>query len=516
LFSVSLAFNFCCAQEFTSPIDKGEESSGTIEMYHLNVGMKLRKGMDLDSSLWHLQQAQEIFSKAKVSSNLGICHKEMGTVYCMSSDFEAGLEQYNKAIQIFIEVNDSSSLTTCYANLGGLALSLDNYDDALIELRKAQNISRNLDNEDVSGIIHNIGLVHLEQEIHWDSALYYLREAEKLAEQSENYKVLTSSLANIALLYFRQDVNDSALHYFGKSLNVANKHNLSRKKLNALNNLREVYYEINDLEGAYHFQEAYYLLKDSLFGVSTQNHIADLEIEFQTSENEVRLAKLESANSIQTIVIAALVVIFTILVFGVWKFFSDRRKRMHEIADALYRGRKMEHKKVASHLVDDVGGAIDAAAHLMNEDLGKARVYLEMAKLKISRLANLNYSQALETSGIRGALEELIRSMHEETGKYIESKIIIAQEPSIEKQEDIFELTEKLLLHTIKINNPELLHLEVRCDIDTASIKISRVTEQPTQSSTVYRNIEATVEYLKGSISTSVDKDKLATTLIEI
>lgn len=515
--ATSLVVSFCSAQDFSSPFHKGEESSGSTEMYHLNVGKKLRKGMDLDSSLWHIQKAAEIFKRDGALSNLGVCHKEMGTIYSMTGEYDEGLKQYNKAIDIFTELNDSSMLARCYMNVGAAASEQENYEEALVKFRKARLINLNTKDFDISPtILQNIGVVHLEQEIHWDSALYYFREAVQLGNKHENHTSVAGALSNIGVLYFRQDINDSALHYFGQALNISNKHKISRKKLNALSNLRQVYYEIGDLEGAYHFQEAYYILKDSLFGVTTQNHISELEIQYETSEKEAQLSRLESANSIQTTIIIALIVIFTILFFSVWKFFTDRRKRMDEIADALYRGRKMEHKNVASHLVEDVGGAIDAAAYLMSEDYKRSRTYLELAKLKIHRLANLNYSQALRTSGIRGALEELIRSMHEESGKFIQSKIIISKEPNLEKQEDIFELTEKLLLHTIKINNPESINIEVRCNETNAIISIARVTEKPEQSSTVFRNIEATVEYLKGSVNTSVDADNLATTTIEI
>ncbi len=505
------------AQDFSVPFDRGEESSGSIEMYHFNLGKQLRKGMDLDSSLWHLHQAESIFKEKQALNKLGECYKEIGVVHCMIGQFSEGKEHFKKAKGLFETLKDTLMISKCLMNMGAAASDQDKYDEAFGYFNQAVQITKKTkDYTHYSGLLQNIGVIHLEQEIHWDSALYYFNESKRIAIEQDAHHIRASTLINIGVLFFRQDQNDSALFYFGEALNVSNKHGVSDKKLSALTNLKEVYYYMDNMEGAFHFQEAYYLLKDSLLGATTQDHISELEIQYQTSENEAMLAKLESTNSIKTVIIAALIIIFSILLIGGWRFYVNRKKRMFEIAEALYRGRKIEHKNVASHLVNDVGGAIEAATYLMTDDAGKARAYLELANLKIHRLANLNYSQALQTSGIRGALEELIRSMHEESGKLIDSRIILAEEPGEEKQEDIFELTEKILLHTIKINNPEKIDLEVRFKDGEARIIVKRLTEKPAQSSTVFRNIEATVDHLLGSINTTIEKNNLTTTTIVI
>jgi tetratricopeptide (TPR) repeat protein len=505
------------AQDFSVPFDRGEESSGSMEMYHFNLGKQLRKGMDLDSSLWHLHQAESIFKEKQALKKLGECYKEIGVVHCMIGQFNEGKDHFLKAKSLFETLKDSLMISKCLMNLGSAAADQDKYIEALDYYNQAVQIAKKTNDYNFySSLLQNIGVIHLEQEVHWDSALYYFNDSKRIAIEQDAHHIRAGALVNIGVLFFRQDQNDSALLYFGQALDVSNRHGISDKKLSALTNLKEVYYHMDNMEGAFHFQEAYYLLKDSLLGLSTQDHISELEIEYQTSENEAMLAKLESANSIKTVVIVALVIIFSILFIGGWRVYVNRKKRMFEIAEALYRGRKIEHKKVASHLVNDVGGAIEAATYLMTEDSGKARAYLELANLKIHRLANLNYSQALQTSGIRGALEELIRAMHEESGKLIDSRIILAEEPGEEKQEDIFELTEKILLHTIKINNPEKIDLEVRFKDGKAKITVARITDKPSQSSTVFRNIEATVDHLMGMMNTTIGENNLTTTIIEI
>ncbi|MCB0761275.1 MAG: hypothetical protein KDC12_07090, partial [Flavobacteriales bacterium] len=292
----------------------------------------------------------------------------------------------------------------------------------------------------------------------------------------KNYRAMESSMDNIIATYYSQE--------------------LYKEAADALFSLNE--------------------LKDSITVIKNNERIQELAVQYNLEQNHLRLEQAESGNKLKTIILALVITLALGVIATLIIVFRMRRKRLIAIADAIYRGRKVEHKRVADLLVNDINEEIKHASQMFVNDPVRAQELLIDTEAKILRLANLNYSQAMEDHGIRGALEALAQSIKEDSGIDVHTRINLLDPLDREQEEDVFELSEKLLVHIVRFNETDLIHFEMDSRDGHFTITMKRKTEHASRRSSMYENLEYTVAHLSGEMVNQLDANGLTVTTIHV
>lgn len=144
--------------------------------------------------------------------------------YAMSKyDPDSALTIAQEGLYLAKKINDKEGESRSLGILGNTFMKIGNYSRALefniqkLKLEEKRNKPRNL-----SSVLMNIGIVYVFQE-EYRKALEYYWEADSVMNQFNVKDLRYNIVLNLGDVFDRLDVSDSALMFFNKSLELANK-----------------------------------------------------------------------------------------------------------------------------------------------------------------------------------------------------------------------------------------------------------------------------------------------------
>lgn len=215
-----------------------------------------------------------------------------------------------------------------FSYIGGYYFKMKDHDKAVINHRKSLEITRAIKGNTIPNLM-NLGMSH-EHAGHPDSAIYYKKLGKnKLKEVGASQQYLTKADFEIALAYKAAERNDSAVALINQVIDTCSKfdYSLYRKaqmvgaeinnqaghferswsllqdcrstilKTNNLEDIAQWYHQsaistkgLNMLDSALYFTERHVLLHDSLYEVSRDKSIANVEksMEIKSKESEIK------------------------------------------------------------------------------------------------------------------------------------------------------------------------------------------------------------------------------------
>lgn len=224
--------------------------------------------------------------------------------------------------------------------MGILYNNLESFEKSIDYFKKALEItdSTYMNGYMVTGILNNIGVLYQSVKKDSQTALFYLRRAENLAEMFEIKDLLRTTYSNFGDVYYQNNDYKKSLYYYfnafnmidsdvnqsdhaafliniGAALQKTGKHNEAKQyvleglvkarsagtliyQVKAYNNL----YEIDSVQGNYVSAlvniSKVMALKDSLHILGSRKKIAELEINYEIAEKEMENQYLKTENSL--------------------------------------------------------------------------------------------------------------------------------------------------------------------------------------------------------------------------
>lgn len=236
-------------------------------------------------------------------------------------------KEYDKAIEALMEaylmaekIDDREIMSACMLNIGTIE-NEQKKPTALQSLKKALELSDEVKLDLQISILENISSYYISQK-NFDEGMKYLSEAQKIAEELQDQRVLESIWMRYGEYYNQSNQPQKAIPYLNKALSIA----LDRKLFESIrrNNLllSDSYYRLGDYKKSLEYFKEYKNNNDSIFNAQNIRQLALTESQYkyekQKREYELTQAhhelKIKSQRQIIVAIVLLLVLILILLI----------------------------------------------------------------------------------------------------------------------------------------------------------------------------------------------------------
>jgi tetratricopeptide (TPR) repeat protein len=194
--------------------DHTAESIETIAKQYYNLGLLHTNLADKHSSVGHLMNALDLFSKIGSKAGMARCYNALGHHHPDSAvNYEISINYYLKASDKFEQLNDLVGLSSAYCNIGNKYAQKKNLEQSLHYLNKGLQIRLQLGNP--SSIAYTymfIGRAYFTHG-HLEKAIEFFLESEKLFIETNTGHDLHQLYEEIANCYANLNQYDQAYSY---------------------------------------------------------------------------------------------------------------------------------------------------------------------------------------------------------------------------------------------------------------------------------------------------------------
>lgn len=517
--------------------------------------------------------------------------------YGYKGNVEKELEMTHKAIPIAEKLNDLDFLTKVYTNIGVLYIQMGQALDAYKNLTKSNAINKKLASKKRT-IFTNLMFCQLlysmdsipqmkpylkeaknllttdPQALDWH--LYYSQEsfyhtglgnyakaiesldkAREIVIKNQMHQEFFILLQRYALVSEQSNDYTSAISYTTEFINTA-------KKKKKTTNIFQGLYKRSQYEAAQeNYKNAYFdyvAAIDIYDSVNTQEmlqNIKELELKYETAENEKEILSLKITNEekkSQTYLLLGIASILALLLFGGYYMYNQRlrkarkKERMHEseislikqeqqtkIFSAMIEGQEKERKRLAIDLHDGLGGRLsgislnlskldkDEPKEYPKKELQKVMKDLGDALTELRSIARNMMPETLVKFGLEAALKDYCSSM---TGN--ETKVMLqfyGNEKGIElsQQVTMYRVIQELINNAIKHANASEVLVQYIREGNTIDITVEDngigFTKEVSENETTgmgLSNLKTRVAYLKGNLDYTSELNEGTTVNVHI
>jgi serine phosphatase RsbU (regulator of sigma subunit)/Tfp pilus assembly protein PilF len=181
-------------------------------------------------------------------NQLAAAYNNMGMGYFYQEEYTEALKNLDQALDLYTSLGNDEELVRILENLASTYYSLGLTDAAIEHWLRALALAENLgDRLKVGTMLLNMGITYSELEDKQDSALYYYSRAIELGESMGNTELMGAVYRNKGIRFATEEVYDSALYNFDRSLVLLNS---SYDITSVLTSKGNIYLETGDYENA--------------------------------------------------------------------------------------------------------------------------------------------------------------------------------------------------------------------------------------------------------------------------
>lgn len=247
-------------------------------------------------ALENLTASREIYQRIGNEEGVANCLLNKGMVYADIQEFSRARALYEKAINLFTKLNLKGRIATTYTKMADILLAQDRLYDAKTYLNNALAIhSENQFTYGMSEVHNRLGRLFItEGEL--EQAEYHIRQSIILgsAVGDEDGKISNLILFG-KLLRLKKEFEPSEVH-LKLAVDGADKKQLKKYKLSALDELRQLKREEGKLAESLTYYDQYIALRDSIYSTDKSKQIAALEF---SNELQEKSRQLEYLNTLQ-------------------------------------------------------------------------------------------------------------------------------------------------------------------------------------------------------------------------
>ena len=229
-----------------------------------NIGLIYFGQKNYVDALKIYEKQQFLAKKINNKKLLGVALSSAGTALDMLNKLDEARKSYYKALELFVEINDKPMIAQCYTNLS------TNYD---------------LTNED-------------------DKSLDYALKSIQIKKEIGSMGKIAVSQISAAKIYFKKGNYSLAKKYYNEALTNATNTNYVEYIIKSHQGLYKTFEKLGDFKSAFHHQNNYILLNDSVTNKDNAEMISEMEKKFQSEKKEKEIALLNKTNEIKDMELA--------------------------------------------------------------------------------------------------------------------------------------------------------------------------------------------------------------------
>ncbi|MGZ2368169.1 tetratricopeptide repeat-containing sensor histidine kinase [Ancylomarina sp. YFZ004] len=267
----------------------------TIAANYLNQG-QYKDALDKFTSAYQLADSLKLYDKL-INLSLNI-----GTTFLYNEELDKAIEYFEKVIA----QSDTSSITIAYAsalnNMGSCYSRMAKHEKALEYFEKALPAYLKINNKlQLAQVYTNLGQSHFFLN-NSELASKHLQNAIRLNRKNQSQNQLIVNLILFARLDISQKKISQAKFHLDEALELTNKFNINYNKTDLYRTYSSYYTKTKQFREALEYKQRELNIKDSIFDVTRQQQISELETKFKTKQKLIEnesLRKDISLNKLQ-------------------------------------------------------------------------------------------------------------------------------------------------------------------------------------------------------------------------
>ncbi len=490
-----------------------------LALVHSNIGGVYWNQARFDSALLHHFKSIELFkntgtmnSKQNALNFVGI-----GNIYEAQGYPTKAITYYNQSLAIYKAFNDPEKTSIVYQNMGKVYGDIGQLDSTLVYYQRALAEAEHIGNpKREAELMHELGVL-FNNKGDYEKAIEILQATISVNESIGTPLELGRTNYSLGVSWFRLKKYHQALDYFKQSIQLANQTQDLELQEKGNNALAETYAQLGNYEYAFHHQQTYDALKDSIMSQNRMRTIEELITKYETEkieannelliaqqgENEALIQQRNAENRALLFGLIALTV--SILSFITWVVYSNRKKNIIavqkeslfqnkidallnqqqiESVSAVLEGQEKERKRLAAELHDRLGSILSLVKlyfSSMDEDIKQKQPdlyvsftegnqFLDDAFKEVRALIKEMKEGTSSEAGLKKDLELLLAKITK-LGIEIQSRIELDKKLDTLVELNVFRVIQEALSNSLKYSKAERIELNIS-DHDQLSMTI--------------------------------------------
>lgn len=294
----------------------------------INHQMKGNVDLAFETFLRSLDYAKKIGDNATTLNTL----LNIGVMYDNNGNYEECLKYYLDGLK-YADKSDKSSLALLQSYIAEVYLSLKNSAKAEEYLEKAiENSKLSNDTNSLIWAYSSLGRIEVDKN-NYTAAENYFKEALNLAQKSEFKLEIIHSLTDLGKFY-------NTVGNFFEGEKYLSKASVLAKEMQSLSDLNIIYGQLallysnkKDYKKAFEYHKKYKEFSDSLFTVSNNEKIAELQTKHELRQKERETKLLVNENELQKKIISSQKIIALVIsllaiasIIFIWVLLRNRNK----------------------------------------------------------------------------------------------------------------------------------------------------------------------------------------------
>jgi signal transduction histidine kinase len=276
-----------------------------------NIGTLYSGISDYGQALVHYHQSHSLFEELGCQLWQVRLLNNLGHVYYKMADYKKATTYLTKSLAIAKSLGDQYIQLHSLFNIGKVYSELADYEQALIHFQNSLTIAKGLGNQQMQAATYTcFGKIYYELGDYEKALSYHIQSLSLFEKLNDRYgQAYVLFLFGQTLIKLRRfEEAETLLH---KALAFCDELGLKKERYETLECLADLYSQIGDIPRAFDFYKQFHLAKEEAFNQEQQQHIARLQITFETEQakKEAEIAHLKNielaaANSFKTDLLA--------------------------------------------------------------------------------------------------------------------------------------------------------------------------------------------------------------------
>ena len=294
-----------------------------------NFPMALKQALSFDRSFEQLRNGGRV--------SIGTPHYFVGVLYNEMADYPAAIDIFHQTIKVNTEGGwPKTENFFTYSQLGLIYLSLNRMDSALSYAQTGYNLGlKSIEFKKYFSLaIGALGTIHV--------ALHHYKLAEDLfrygVQQSGDFNNIYFQVANynnLATLFDKENVKDSAIYYAGIALQLCIEHNFAGFTLISSKLLAKIYDSQAKTDSALKYMRILLAAKDSVFSQSKGQEFRQFAFDEVQRQQKINTDKERYQNKLRVYILAAVLFVFLLLAFVLYRSSRQKQKANKRIEKAV-------------------------------------------------------------------------------------------------------------------------------------------------------------------------------------